>query len=65
MCQGGLDPKYMMRDVEARVKGVAFAQDKSEVAGEMPAPGLLARLVALFRRKQAEGSVTWQPLSRN
>ena len=65
MCYGGVDPKYMMRDIEARVKGVAFARDKSEVAGKMPAAGLWVRLVALFRWKQVEGSVTWQPLSRN
>lgn len=32
MCHGGVDPKYLLRDTRARAKGVAFAQDKSEVA---------------------------------
>ena len=64
MCYGGVDPKYMMRDIEARVKDVAFGQDVSEVAGQVLAGGLWARLVALFRRKQVEGSVVWHP-SRN
>ena len=30
MCYGGLNAKYILRDIEARVKPVAFAADKSE-----------------------------------
>ena len=40
----------MMRDIEERVKGVAFARDKSEEPGQMPAAGLSVRLRAFFRR---------------
>jgi hypothetical protein len=50
MCYGGYEPKYMMRDIEERVKGVAFVQDKSEEPGQMPAAGLSVRLRAFFRR---------------
>jgi hypothetical protein len=34
MCYGGQDAKYMMRDIEERMKGVAFVADKSETPGE-------------------------------
>ena len=34
MCYGGLDAKYILRDIEARVKPVAFAPDKSEEPGK-------------------------------
>ena len=64
MCYGGLDPKYLMRDAEARMKGVAFARDTSEEPGQMQAGGRWARLVAFFRRMHAEGPGRWCP-SRN
>ncbi len=50
MCYGGLDPKYMMRDIEERMKGVAFVMDKSEEPGQSPAVGLGVRLQDFFRR---------------
>ncbi len=48
MCYGGLDPKYLMRDADERMKGVAFTRDTSEVAGKLP-DGLWARLLSLIR----------------
>ncbi len=51
MCYGGLDPKYMMRDIEERAKGVAFARDKSETPGQSPLAGFGVWLRAMFRRK--------------
>lgn len=44
MCYGGLDPKYMMRDIEARVKHLSFEQDTTKQAAPAPQAGLLARL---------------------
>jgi hypothetical protein len=44
MCYGGLDPKYMMRDVEARVKHLSYEQDTTKQAALAPQAGLLARL---------------------
>ena len=61
MCYGGVDPKYLMRDAEARMKGVAFARDVSEEPGQMPTGGLWPRLVAFFRRMHAEGPDRWRP----
>jgi hypothetical protein len=49
MCYGGVDAKYMMRDIEERVKGVAFIADKSETPGQEPAGGLGVWLRAIFR----------------
>ena len=43
MCYGGQDPKYMMRDIEARVKHLSFEQDTTKQAAPV-AHGLLARL---------------------
>ncbi|MDZ4085303.1 MAG: hypothetical protein U1E69_00715 [Tabrizicola sp.] len=43
MCYGGTDPKYMMRDIEARVKHLSFEQDTTKQAAPA-ALGLLARL---------------------
>lgn len=51
MCYGGQDAKYMMRDIEERMKGVAFVADKSEIPGEKSAGGLAVWLRALFGRK--------------
>ena len=50
MCYGGMDPKYMMRDIEERMKGVAFVTDKSEEPGQMPAGGLVVWVRGFFRR---------------
>lgn len=46
MCYGGLDQKYIMADIEARVKGVAFAPQKTEEPGQ-PKQGTFAFLLAL------------------
>ncbi|TAG26784.1 MAG: hypothetical protein EAZ40_04315 [Rhodobacterales bacterium] len=45
MCYGNLDPKYQMRDIEARVKHLSFAQNttKQAASGARQA-GLFARL---------------------
>ncbi|MFM7333061.1 MAG: hypothetical protein ACKO2N_18405 [Tabrizicola sp.] len=43
MCYGGLDPKYMMRDIEARVKHLSYEQDRTKQAAPV-AQRLLARL---------------------
>ena len=51
MCYGGLDTKYLLRDIEDRVKGVAFQADKSETPGQMAAVGFIVRLRNFFRRK--------------
>lgn len=51
MCHGNLDAKLMMRDIEERMKGVAFVADKSETPGETSAGGLGVWLLAWFGRK--------------
>lgn len=57
MCYGGLDPKYMMGDIEERMKGVAFAVDKSETPGQEPAQGPIVWLWAIFRWKKRKDLV--------
>lgn len=58
MCHGNLDPKYLMRDIEARVKHLSFEQDTTKQAapGARQA-GLLARLrvalIGLLRKDRA------------
>jgi hypothetical protein len=56
MCYGGQDPKYMMRDIEARVKHLSYEQDTKKQATPA-AQGLLARLRAavmgLLRKDRA------------
>ena len=44
MCYGSLDPKYITRDIEARVKHLSFEQDTTKQAAALPQAGLLARL---------------------
>jgi hypothetical protein len=44
MCYGNLDPKYAMRDIEARVKHLSFEQDTTKQAALVPQAGLFARL---------------------
>ena len=51
MCYGGQEAKYMMRDIEERMKGVAFVADKSETPVEKSVGGLFVWLRALFGRK--------------
>ena len=51
MCYGGLDTKYVLREMEDRMKGVAFQVDKSEEPGQMAAAGCIVRLRDFFRRK--------------
>jgi hypothetical protein len=56
MCYGGQDPKYLMRDIEARVKHLSFEQDTTKQAAPA-AQGLLARLrdvvTGLLRKDRA------------
>ncbi len=47
MCYGNLDPKFMMRDIEARVKHLSFEQDTTKQAAPVPQMGLLVRLRAI------------------
>lgn len=44
MCYGSQDPKYLMRDIEARVKHLSFEQDTTKQAAPAAQTGLLARL---------------------
>ncbi len=44
MCYGGQDPKYMMRDIEARMKHLSLEQDKTKQAAPAGQAGALARL---------------------
>lgn len=44
MCYGGLDPKYITRDIEDRVKHLSFEKDTTKQAVTAPQAGLLARL---------------------
>jgi hypothetical protein len=57
MCHGNLDPKYMMRDFEARVKHLSFEQDRTTQAAPAPQVGLFARLrhavLGLLRKDRA------------
>ncbi len=57
MCHGNLDPKYAMRDIEARVKHLSLGQDETKQATPAPLTGLLARLrdaaLGLLRKDRA------------
>ena len=57
MCYGNLDPKYQMRDIEARVKHLSYEQDRTKQAAPVPQAGLLARLrdavMGLLRKDRA------------
>ncbi len=50
MCYGGYEPKYMLRDAEERMKGVAFIADKSETPLQVHNAGWMVWLRAIFRR---------------
>lgn len=47
MCHGSVDPRYLIRDIEARVKPLAFVQPAEASEPSVPL-GLMARLMALF-----------------
>lgn len=57
MCYGNLDPKYLMRDIDARVKHLSYEQDTTKQAASAPQVGLLARLrdavLGLLRKDRA------------
>jgi hypothetical protein len=57
MCYGNLDPKHLMRDIDARVKHLSFEQDKTKLAAPARHAGLLARLrdavLGLLRKDRA------------
>ena len=46
MCHGALDHKYIVLDIEARAKAVAFAEKKKEEPGQSR-PGVFAPVFAL------------------
>ncbi len=49
MCYGHQEPRFMLRDIEERVKGVAFVRETSEEPGKFPLGGLVVRLRGLIR----------------
>jgi hypothetical protein len=57
MCHGNLDPRYMMREIDARVKHLSLEQDRTKQAASVPHAGLLARLrlaiTGLLRKDRA------------
>ncbi len=56
MCYGSLDPKHLMREMDARLKPLAHFAEAEKTADAPLAPGLMARLRgvwALVRRKEA------------
>ncbi len=48
MCVGGLDPKYQMREIEARVKSHAFEPAARKQDAPDAAPGLMARVQGIW-----------------
>ncbi len=57
MCHANLDPKFAMRDMDARLKHLSVAQEQTKQAARAPLTGLLARLRAamngLLRKDRA------------
>jgi hypothetical protein len=57
MCYGGTDPRYLMRDIEARAKHLSFEQDTTKQAAPVAQGGLLAQLreavMGLLRKDRA------------
>jgi hypothetical protein len=57
MCYGGLDPKYQMREIDAKLKHLSFEQDTTKQAAPAPKAGLFARLgvvvAGLLRKDRA------------
>ncbi len=56
MCYGSLDPKYMMRDIEARVKPMTFTQKSEHQAAPVLRPGFLAEMRKKLARVLQKGS---------
>jgi hypothetical protein len=55
MCYGSLDPKYAMRDVEARVKSLSWTADTEKEAAPEARGGVIALARAFWskiRRKE-------------
>jgi hypothetical protein len=58
MCYGNLDPKYLMRDIEARVKHLSFEQDTTKQAAPVAQatgcwPGCATGGCGLLRKDRA------------
>lgn len=57
MCYGGVDPKYQLREINARMKHLSFEQDTMKQAAPVTRGGLLVRLrdavVGLLRKDRA------------
>ena len=57
MCYGNLDPKHLMRDIDARVKHLSYEQDTKKQAAPVLQLGLFARLrdavLGLLRKDRA------------
>jgi len=57
MCYGNLDPKHLMRDIEARAKHLSFEQDTTKQAAPARQVGLIAQLrdavLGLLRKDRA------------
>ena len=52
MCYG-LDPKYQMREIEARVKTLSFMQDTQKLAAPIRVMARMRDIVAWLLRKGA------------
>lgn len=50
MCYGGLDPKYAMRDVDARMKPLSCDRGAANEAAPAAGAGLIARLRAVWTK---------------
>jgi len=50
MCYGNLDPKTVMRETEARLKGVSFQSDTADTPAAQPAFGLVTWVRAVMAR---------------
>jgi hypothetical protein len=50
MCYGSLDPKYVTRDLDARVKSLSWTADTEKEAAQPVRGGVMARLRAVWAR---------------
>jgi hypothetical protein len=50
MCYGNLDPKFVLQDAEARLKGVSFQRIDDTVPASVPTFGLVTWLRAVIAR---------------
>jgi hypothetical protein len=50
MCYGSLDPKYLARDIEARVKPLSWAPDTGKEAAPDRPGGVIALARAVWAR---------------